>query len=100
MFKKGSKLLAVALAAGLTITTFGSDFYCAKVWAADEETAEVQVEESAPEAETSSEEESSDDSYVSEDQNSEESYEVEENTSEETGYEEYTEEVEYSEEVV
>ena len=98
MLTRCNKLLAVLLAGGLTITTFGSDFYCAKVWAADEEIVETQSEEPAVEEEASNDE-STDESFASDDQDYEESYEVEESTSEETGYEEYTEEAEYTEEV-
>ncbi len=51
MLSKNNRLLAVLLAAVLSITAFGSDFYSAKVWAADEETVETIVEgETAGEA--------------------------------------------------
>lgn len=46
MLRKCNRLLAVLLAVTFAITTFGSDFYNAKVWAADEETADqIQSEE-------------------------------------------------------
>ncbi|MBQ3795734.1 MAG: hypothetical protein II842_05530 [Butyrivibrio sp.] len=83
MLKKSNQLLAVLLAAVLSITAFGSDFYSAKVWAADEETVETIAGEG-----TNQETDTTEGETFSEDEESYEQEVVEETSYEENLYEE------------